>query len=49
MRPAHDAALAACRAALGDEAFEEAWEAGRALTLDEAVVLALRFSSPAVP
>jgi predicted ATPase/DNA-binding XRE family transcriptional regulator len=30
----HARVLAACRAALGNDAFEAAWEAGRALTLD---------------
>jgi predicted ATPase/Tfp pilus assembly protein PilF len=32
-----DQALAQCRAALGDEAFDAAWQSGRFLTLDEAV------------
>lgn len=45
-RPAHDRALAACRAALGDDAFAAAWEAGRAMTLDEAVALALASPQP---
>jgi hypothetical protein len=32
---------AAVRAALGEEAFAAAWEAGRAMSLDEAIALAL--------
>jgi tetratricopeptide (TPR) repeat protein len=35
------ASLAACRAALGEEAFNAAWAAGQAMTLDEAVTEAL--------
>jgi predicted ATPase len=41
----HDQNVAAARAALGEQAFEAAWEAGRALTLEEAIRLALE--SPA--
>ena len=37
----HDRAVAACRAALGERTFDAAWERGRAMTLDEAVALAL--------
>ena len=37
----HDRALAACRAALGDAAFEAAWAAGQALTLEQAIAEAL--------
>ena len=38
---AHDETVTRVRSALGDEAFERAWEAGRAMTLDEAVAFAL--------
>ena len=38
---AHGRALADLRAALGDEAFRAAWDAGQAMTLDEAVTYAL--------
>lgn len=41
----HARTLTACRAALGDAAFEEAWAAGRALTLEQAVDEALRVVS----
>ena len=34
-------AFAEVRALLDDAAFDEAWEAGRVLTLDEAIALAL--------
>jgi tetratricopeptide (TPR) repeat protein len=37
----HEQALQAMRAALGEEAFAAAWAKGRALSLDEAVALAL--------
>jgi predicted ATPase/transcriptional regulator with XRE-family HTH domain len=37
----HDRALAACRAALDAEAFDAAWAAGQALTLEQAVAEAL--------
>jgi tetratricopeptide (TPR) repeat protein len=39
--PVNDAALARVREALGTEAFDAAWAAGQALTLDEAVAEAL--------
>jgi predicted ATPase len=39
------ASLAACRAALGEEAFDAAWAAGQAMTLDEAVTAALAFTA----
>lgn len=40
-RPAYERDIAACRAALGDAAFDEAWQAGQALTWDQAVAAAL--------
>ena len=40
-RTTHEQTLTAARAALGDEAFTTDWDAGRALTLDEAVKQAL--------
>ena len=42
VRPAHDAVVAAVRAALGEEPFAEAWAAGSRLSLDEAVDYATR-------
>jgi tetratricopeptide (TPR) repeat protein len=39
------ASLAACRTALGEEAFDAAWAAGQAMTLDEAVTEALAFTA----
>jgi tetratricopeptide (TPR) repeat protein len=39
------ASLAACRTALGDEAFDAAWADGQALTLEQAVDEALAFST----
>jgi non-specific serine/threonine protein kinase len=36
-RADYESAIAAARAALGDDAFEQAWAEGRAMTLDEAV------------
>ena len=49
-RPANDVALARVRANLGDAAFEAAWAAGQALTLDQAVAEAqeLRADSPSL-
>ena len=41
-RTEHDQAQAAARAALGEETFIEAYEEGKKMTLDEAVVLALQ-------
>jgi tetratricopeptide (TPR) repeat protein len=41
-RAEHDEAIAASRAALGEEAFATAWEAGKKMTLDEAVAYALQ-------
>ena len=38
----YDRDLAATRAALGDDAFDAAWAAGAALTLDEAIAEARR-------
>jgi predicted ATPase/DNA-binding SARP family transcriptional activator len=38
-RPGHEKDLAAARASLGDDAFAAAWEAGRAMPLEEAVRL----------
>jgi hypothetical protein len=43
---AHDEAVARARSALGDEAFERAWERGAAMTLDEAVAFALEQRTP---
>jgi hypothetical protein len=40
-RASHDQAVQAMRAALGDAAFAGAWAEGHALSLDEAVALAL--------
>src|SRR5262249_22040582 len=40
-RPLQQRAIAAVRAALGDDAFAAAWAEGRALSLDAAVALAL--------
>jgi non-specific serine/threonine protein kinase len=37
----HDASVAACRAALGAEEFEAGWASGRAVTLEQAIELAL--------
>ena len=43
---AHEEAVARVRLALGGEAFERTWEAGTAMTLDEAVAFALEQRSP---
>ena len=40
-RPEHEGAVAALRVSLGEGAFAAAWEAGRALSLDEALADAL--------
>nr|MDQ6923461.1 hypothetical protein [Pseudomonadota bacterium] len=41
-RPVYDRRVAAARAALGDDAaFDRAWQEGRALTLEQAIELAL--------
>jgi len=40
-RTEHDQALATARAALGEEAFNKAWDEGQKMTLDEAIVFAL--------
>ncbi len=43
MQPRHQRTLETARAALGDEvAFDRAWQAGRAMTLEQAVELALQ-------
>jgi non-specific serine/threonine protein kinase len=44
----HERALAAARAALSPEAFEQGWAAGRVLSLDEAVAAALALGTPTV-
>lgn len=41
-QPDNDATLARARAALGDDAFMNAWAAGAALSLDDAVAYATR-------
>jgi hypothetical protein len=43
---AHEEAVTRVRSALGDEAFERAWEAGGAMTLDEAIAFALEQRAP---
>jgi hypothetical protein len=40
-RPEYERRVAACRASLGDAAFDAAWQAGRALMWEEAVDAAL--------
>jgi hypothetical protein len=40
-RAAHERAVAAIRAALGEEVFAATWAAGRALALDAAIALAM--------
>ncbi len=41
-RADYDRIVATVRAQLGEEAFAAAWEAGRAMTLDDAIAEALR-------
>ena len=41
-RADHDRAVAAARAALGEEAFAAAWAEGRAMTLEQAIAFALQ-------
>ena len=41
-QPAHDADTAAARASLGDDAFEQAWKEGAALSLEDAAAYASR-------
>jgi hypothetical protein len=43
-RAQHDDAVGRARSALGEEAFERAWELGTAMTLEEATEYALSFS-----
>jgi hypothetical protein len=43
-REIHEPRLAAVRAALGEEAFTAAWEAGRALSLEDAVRYAMEIT-----
>jgi tetratricopeptide (TPR) repeat protein len=43
----HERAVAAMCAALGEEVFAAAWEAGQAMTLEEAIAEALRDPQPA--
>ena len=40
-RRTHEQTVAAARAALGEDAFTEAWDAGRAMTLEQAAEYAL--------
>jgi hypothetical protein len=46
-RATRDRTVAAAQAALGEAAYAVAWAAGRALSLDEAVALALGHAQPA--
>jgi ATP/maltotriose-dependent transcriptional regulator MalT len=48
-RPAYVRALAAARAAVGPERFAGAWTAGRALTAEQAIALALQTATVAPP
>jgi predicted ATPase/DNA-binding CsgD family transcriptional regulator len=48
-RPFRERALTAARAELGRDAFAAAWEAGRALSIDEAVLLAAEVGRVAAP
>lgn len=41
-RAEHDQAIAAARAALGEEKFKAAWEEGQKITLEQAVEYALQ-------
>ena len=45
-RRTHEQTMAAARAALGDEVFSDAWYAGRAMTMDQAVEYALADGEP---
>jgi tetratricopeptide (TPR) repeat protein len=45
-RPAYERAVAALHTALGDDAFEAYWEAGRALSLEQAIAEALAPGEP---
>jgi non-specific serine/threonine protein kinase len=45
-RPIHERAIASIRAALGDEAFHAAWEAGREQTIAEALAPVLEIVPP---
>jgi predicted ATPase/DNA-binding NarL/FixJ family response regulator len=46
MRDTHDGAVASARQSLGDDAFLESWQAGRALTLSETIDEALATAYP---
>jgi non-specific serine/threonine protein kinase len=48
-RTGHDQAVQAMRATLGEEAFAAAWAAGRALSLEQAVALALECGGDNAP
>ena len=45
-RPLYDRTVAAVRAALGEREFAAAWDAGRTMTVDQAVATALGEVSP---
>jgi len=48
-RPQLDRQIAALRAALGEDAFRTAWDAGQSWTLDEALEAGLGLATPAAP